>query len=71
MRSIYRHEHIALNIAKTRLMTATFPYYKLHDTDRCDLRQGLFTRLRSESRLVVSRAMNRPPRKRFTTSRRK
>lgn len=31
---------IALNIAKTRLMTATFPYYKLHDQDRCDLRQG-------------------------------
>jgi adenine-specific DNA-methyltransferase len=31
---------IALNIAKTRLMTATFPYYKLHDTERCDLRQG-------------------------------
>lgn len=31
---------IALNIAKTRLMTATFPYYKLHDQERCDLRQG-------------------------------
>ncbi len=31
---------IALNIAKTRLMTAVFPYYKLHDTERCDLRQG-------------------------------
>lgn len=31
---------IALNIAKTRLMTAVFPYYKLHDQERCDLRQG-------------------------------
>lgn len=30
---------IALNIAKTRLMTATFPYYRLHD-ERGDVRQG-------------------------------
>ncbi|MFC1452815.1 site-specific DNA-methyltransferase [Verrucomicrobiota bacterium] len=31
---------IALNIAKTRLMTSTFPYYKLHDEDGGDVRQG-------------------------------
>ena len=31
---------IALNIAKTRLMTATFPYYQLYDQQKCDLRQG-------------------------------
>jgi len=30
---------IALNIAKTRLMTATFPYYKLYD-ENGDIRQG-------------------------------
>ena len=31
---------IALNIAKTRLMTATFPYYLLHDQETCEVRQG-------------------------------
>ncbi|MGI8431851.1 MAG: site-specific DNA-methyltransferase [Chthoniobacterales bacterium] len=31
---------IALNIAKTRLMTGTFPYYQLYDQQTCDLRQG-------------------------------
>lgn len=31
---------IALNIAKTRLMTANFPYYELYDQERCDLRLG-------------------------------
>ncbi|MDX1961238.1 MAG: site-specific DNA-methyltransferase [Leptospiraceae bacterium] len=31
---------IALNIAKTRLMTATFPYYKLYDEKGKDIRQG-------------------------------
>ncbi|MCP9496782.1 MAG: site-specific DNA-methyltransferase [Pyrinomonadaceae bacterium MAG19_C2-C3] len=31
---------IALNIAKTRLMTATFPYYKLYDEEKGDIRQG-------------------------------
>jgi adenine-specific DNA-methyltransferase len=31
---------IALSIAKTRLMTGTFPYYQLHDQQTCDLRQG-------------------------------
>lgn len=30
---------IALNVAKTRLMTATFPHYKLYDSDG-DIRQG-------------------------------
>jgi len=31
---------IALNIAKTRLLTATFPYYKLYDEEGEDIRQG-------------------------------
>ena len=31
---------IALNIAKTRLMTAVFPYYKLYDEAGEDIRQG-------------------------------
>jgi adenine-specific DNA-methyltransferase len=31
---------IALNIAKTRLMTATFPYYRLYDEQGKDIRQG-------------------------------
>ncbi len=31
---------IALNVAKTRLMTGTFPYYQLYDQQTCDLRQG-------------------------------
>lgn len=33
---------IALNIAKTRLMTANFPFYKLYDERLSDLRQGFF-----------------------------
>jgi len=31
---------IALNISKTRLMTATFPYYKMHDHNEEDIKQG-------------------------------
>lgn len=31
---------IALNIAKQRLMTATYPYYKLYDEENGDIRQG-------------------------------
>lgn len=31
---------IAVNIAKTRLATASFPYYRLHDENRGDVRQG-------------------------------
>ncbi|MFN6963851.1 MAG: site-specific DNA-methyltransferase [Pyrinomonadaceae bacterium] len=31
---------IALNIAKSRLMTAVFPYYKLYDEKSRDIRQG-------------------------------
>jgi len=31
---------IALNIAKTRLMTAVFPYYNLYDEENSDVRQG-------------------------------
>jgi adenine-specific DNA-methyltransferase len=31
---------IALNIGKTRILTATFPYYRLHDEEFGDIRQG-------------------------------
>jgi adenine-specific DNA-methyltransferase len=31
---------IAVSIAKTRLTTASFPYYQLHDQQTCDVRQG-------------------------------
>ncbi|MBB6001427.1 site-specific DNA-methyltransferase [Arcicella rosea] len=31
---------IALNIAKTRLMTAVFPFYNLYDDESADIRQG-------------------------------
>lgn len=31
---------IALNLAKQRLMTARFPYYRLHDSQGSDIRQG-------------------------------
>ena len=31
---------IAISIAKTRLLTATYPYYKLHDSERGDIRHG-------------------------------
>jgi len=31
---------IAINIAKTRLLTSTYPYYKLHDEVNKDIRQG-------------------------------
>lgn len=31
---------IALNVAKIRLTTSSLPYYKLHDSEGCDVRQG-------------------------------
>jgi adenine-specific DNA-methyltransferase len=31
---------VAVSIAKSRLMTATYPYYRLHDSEGCDVRQG-------------------------------
>lgn len=31
---------IAINVTKTRLMTAVLPYYHLHDHETCDVRQG-------------------------------
>lgn len=31
---------IALNIAKQRILTGKFPYYKMHDTQSFDIRQG-------------------------------
>ena len=31
---------IAINITKTRLISTAFPYFKLHDENMCDIRQG-------------------------------
>ncbi|MFN9319668.1 MAG: site-specific DNA-methyltransferase [Chitinophagales bacterium] len=36
---------IAINIAKQRVMTAIFPYYKLYDENEADIRQGFINRL--------------------------
>jgi adenine-specific DNA-methyltransferase len=36
---------IAINIAKTRLMTSRFPYYRLTDQKTCDIRQGFLCRM--------------------------
>jgi adenine-specific DNA-methyltransferase len=36
---------IALNIAKQRLMTAVFPYYKLYDVNGGDVRQGFIYKI--------------------------
>lgn len=51
---------IALNIAKTRLMTASFPYYELYDQEGCDLRQG-FIYKRVPHITLGSIANNEPP----------
>jgi adenine-specific DNA-methyltransferase len=51
---------IALNIAKTRLMTATFPYYQLYDQQNCDLRQG-FNYKKVPHVTLGSIANNEPP----------
>ena len=51
---------IAVNIAKTRLMTATFPYYQLYDQQTCDLRQGFIYKKVSHITLG-SIANNEPP----------
>jgi adenine-specific DNA-methyltransferase len=51
---------IALNIAKTRLMTATFPYYQLYDQQNCDLRQG-FNYKRVPHVTLKSIAISEPP----------
>ncbi len=51
---------IALNIAKTRLMTATFPYYRLHDEQGSDIRQG-FVYKRVPHLTLKSIANNEPP----------
>lgn len=51
---------IALNIAKTRLMTATFPYYQLYDQQNCDLRQG-FTYERAPHIMMGTIANGEPP----------
>ena len=51
---------IALNIAKTRLMTGTFPYYQLYDQQTCDLRQG-FVYKKVPHITLGSIANNEPP----------
>jgi adenine-specific DNA-methyltransferase len=51
---------IALNIAKTRLMTATFPYYQLYDQQNCDLRQG-FIYKKVPHLTLASIARSEPP----------
>ena len=51
---------IALSIAKTRLMTATFPYYQLYDQQNCDLRQG-FIYKKVPHITLGSIANNEPP----------
>ncbi|MCP5540175.1 MAG: site-specific DNA-methyltransferase [Akkermansiaceae bacterium] len=51
---------IALNIAKTRLMTANFPYYELYDQDHCDLRLG-FQYKKVPHITLGSIANNEPP----------
>jgi adenine-specific DNA-methyltransferase len=51
---------IAVNIAKTRLMTATFPYYQLYDQQNCDLRQG-FNYKKAPHLTLGSITNNEPP----------
>ncbi|MDP1587151.1 MAG: DNA methyltransferase [Prosthecobacter sp.] len=51
---------IALNIAKTRLLTASFPFYQLYDQERCDIRQG-FVYKKVPHITLGSIANNEPP----------
>jgi adenine-specific DNA-methyltransferase len=51
---------IAVNIAKSRLMTAVFPYYQLYDQQNCDLRQG-FIYKKVPHITLGSIANNEPP----------
>ena len=51
---------IALNVAKTRLMTATFPYYQLYDQQNCDIRQGFIYKTVPHTTLA-NVANNEPP----------
>lgn len=51
---------IALNIAKTRLATGSFPYYQLYDQQTCDLRQG-FIYKKVPHITLGSIANNEPP----------
>ncbi len=51
---------IAVNIAKSRLMTATFPYYHLYDQQKCDIRQGFIYR-KDPHTTLGSIANNEPP----------
>ena len=47
---------IALNIAKQRLMMATYPYYKLYDESSADIRQGFI--YKSISRITLGSIAN-------------
>ncbi|MBE9491693.1 MAG: hypothetical protein IMY70_02300 [Bacteroidetes bacterium] len=51
---------IALNIAKTHLVTTTFPYYKLFDERLSDIRQG-FIYKKVPHITLKSLANNEPP----------
>jgi adenine-specific DNA-methyltransferase len=51
---------IAENIAKSRLMTATFPYYQLYDQQNCDIRQG-FIYKKVQRVTLKGIAYNEPP----------
>jgi len=51
---------IALNIAKTRLLTASLPFYQLYDQERCDIRQG-FVYKKVPHITLGSIANNEPP----------
>jgi len=50
---------IAVNIAKTRLMTATFPYFQLYDQQNCDIRQGF--NYRKVSHITLSSLLKNSP----------
>lgn len=51
---------IALNIAKQRLLTANFPYYKMYDEENGDIRQGFMYKTVPHVTLK-SIAQNEPP----------
>jgi adenine-specific DNA-methyltransferase len=51
---------IAMSIAKTRLMTATFPHYRLADEEKEDVRQG-FQYKQAPHVTLASIANNEPP----------
>ena len=50
---------IAVNIAKRRLITANFSYYKMHDEDNQDIRQGF--QYKTASHITLSSLANNEP----------